>query len=201
MPAWRTLPLKALSTAQEDGRYRNHIGSKTSRAASRDVYKLAACSSSIWPYTESPELRRQLTRAEIEPLRFTPPSEADQLRDAHNSRALPRPQPSAPSPRATVTVQLTVTKVDTRSCGTTMFSTDCPEWFEAHDAIGYKAEPVRTPIVAGQVRRVGHCKIDYLILLTPAADDRVVVGRADGPDSNPVLLERPAVEAAQVVSL
>jgi hypothetical protein len=123
------------------------------------------------------------------------PSEALELRDAI-SMAYPQTF-STIAKGDVVTVNLTVLKVDTRH-GVTMFSTDAPEWFEAHDAIGYKPEPAK--IEAGQVRRVGHCKTDYLILITPDARDNVVVGRADGPDSNPVLLERPAVEAAPVVS-
>jgi hypothetical protein len=127
------------------------------------------------------------------------PCEAKSLRNALNEAYPDTSETFSTIARGDmVTVQLTVTKVDTRH-GVTMFSTDCTEWFEAHDAIGYVAPP-HTPIKAGQVRRVGHCKTDYLILITPDARDNVVVGRADGPDSNPVLLERPAVEAASVVS-
>lgn len=62
-----------------------------------------------------------------------------------------------------VTVELTVTKVETRYW-TTMFSCDTPEWFEAEDAIGYVAPPPKPKIEAGQVRQIGHLQTTYLIL-------------------------------------
>jgi hypothetical protein len=125
------------------------------------------------------------------------PNEALQLRDAI-SAAYPTPTFSKITKGDTVTVSLTVTKVDTRSCGTTMFSTDCPEWFEAHDAIGYVAPP-KPKIEAGQLRAFTSAKHRYIILATPLDADNVVACRY-ATDGQPVLLNRREVEAAPVIT-
>ena len=97
----------------------------------------------------------------------------------------------------TVTVNLTVTKVDTRH-GVTMFSTDAPEWFEAHDAIGYVA-PLRTPIEAGQLRESTNAG-RYIILATPVDHDKVVAVRIYGSGAQPYMKDRAEVEAATVIT-
>jgi hypothetical protein len=128
------------------------------------------------------------------------PKEAIQLRDAI-SAAYPQTF-STITKGQTVTVELTVLKVDIRP-GCTMFSTDCPEWFEAHDAIGYVTPP-KPKIEAGQVRQFtsasGDRSIRHTILATPADDDTVVAVRPYTPAGQPMLINRRDVEAATVIT-